>query len=87
MSPQNLVREARKLGINTLCLTDINNTSAVFDFIRYCKDAGITPLVGIEFRHPDSLPFIAIAKNKQGFYEINNYLSHTPIERTTGPPR
>lgn len=85
MSPQTLINEAKELGISTLCLTDINNTSAVFDFIRYCKAAGLKSVVGIEFKHPESVPFIAVAKNKQGFYEINNYLSQHTLTPDLSP--
>jgi DNA-directed DNA polymerase III PolC len=78
ISPKELVDEAKRLRITTLCLTDINNTSAVFDFIRFCRSAGIKPIIGIQFRHPASTSFIALAKNGNGFREINEYLSrHT----------
>ena len=50
MSPQQLVMEARKNGIQTLVLTDINNTSCAYSFIEACKKHDVKPVLGIEFR-------------------------------------
>lgn len=36
--------------IETLVLTDINNTSSAYAFIQACKKQGIKPVLGIEFR-------------------------------------
>ena len=36
-------------GHHTAVLTDINNSSGVFPFIRKCREAGINGLVGMEF--------------------------------------
>jgi DNA polymerase-3 subunit alpha len=62
--------------IKQAALTDINNTSGVFDFVKLCRQKGIEPVVGVEFRTLDcNLRFIALAKNNEGFSEINRYLS------------
>jgi len=75
LSPERLVKYAYELGIDRLALTDINNTSGVFDFIRLCRQYGILPIVGMEFRD-DNNRFIGLAQNHEGFYELNKYLSH-----------
>lgn len=77
LSPEKLVEQARLTGASALALTDINNTSGVFDFIKACCKNEIHPIAGIEFRD-DHQRFIGLAKNHKGFYELNKYLSgHT----------
>ncbi|HNA42263.1 MAG TPA: PHP domain-containing protein, partial [Saprospiraceae bacterium] len=46
-SPAELVQCAGGYGVDTLVLTDINNTSCAFDFIVKCRNANIRPLLGI----------------------------------------
>jgi DNA-directed DNA polymerase III PolC len=76
-NPEQLVLEAVDKGAEALVLTDINNTSAAFNFYRECVKHGIKPIVGIEFRNEeeDELAFIGIAKNNQGFFELNSHYS------------
>ena len=59
MQPRELLEEAKLSGITTLALTDINNTSAHWDFVRLASEYGIRPVVGIDFRNKgtdDQLP-------------------------------
>ena len=53
MAVETLVEEASRLGIGTLALTDINNSTGMVDFVRSCNDHGIHPIAGIEFRNGD----------------------------------
>lgn len=75
LSPKELVSEACEQGVEVLALTDINNTSATFDFYRECKNQSIKPIIGIEFRNEDELAFVGIARNNKGFQELNSYFS------------
>jgi len=75
LSVKELVEEACEKRADVLALTDINNTSATFEFVRTCQEKGIKPIVGIEFRNGDELLFIGIAKNNEGFRELNKLLS------------
>lgn len=75
LSVEQLLEEAQRNNVRKLVLTDINNTSAVLDFIRLAPKYGVEPAVGIEFRNGDQLRFIGIAKNNEGFEELNRYLS------------
>ena len=75
LSIQQLVDEAISMGHKAIALTDINNTSAAMDFICYAKRRGIKPVIGVEFRNGNSLLYIGIAKNKDGFEEINRHLT------------
>lgn len=70
-----LIETAVALNIKTLALTDINTTSGVFDFVKLCQKNEIKPVVGIEFRNDDELLYVCIAKNVNGFSEINAFAS------------
>ncbi|MFY7708654.1 MAG: PHP domain-containing protein, partial [Flavobacteriales bacterium] len=73
--PEELLQLAAENDIKTLALTDINNTSACLDFIRLSKKYNIRPAVGIDFRNKTKQQFIGLAKNNEGYYELNLYLS------------
>lgn len=75
MAPEALAEKARLAGMDALCLTDINNSTAIPDFVKACKNAQIKPLAGMEFRYEDKLQYIAIAKNNNGIAEINKHCS------------
>ncbi|MBU2997959.1 DNA polymerase III subunit alpha [Cellulophaga baltica] len=62
-------------GVNTLALTDINNTSACMNFVRKAKQYGIKPIIGIDFRNGAEQLYVGIAKNNEGFKELNDFLS------------
>lgn len=71
--------------IPAVALTDINNTSACLNFIRKSKEYGIRPIVGIDFRNGAKQQFVGIAKNNQGFQELNGYLSQQLHQKTAIP--
>ncbi|HLG04286.1 MAG TPA: PHP domain-containing protein, partial [Bacteroidia bacterium] len=62
-------------GYERFALTDINNTSAVFDTIRLSKEKGLQPCIGIDFRNGITQQYVGIAKNNMGFRELNEHLS------------
>ena len=76
MSVRELLQEARQGGWDTLALTDINNTSACLEFIREAPKYNIRPIVGIDFRNGVQQKFIGLARNNEGFLELNAFLSH-----------
>jgi DNA-directed DNA polymerase III PolC len=79
ITPQELVAFGSENGYTQLALTDINNTSGVFDFVAGCNSAGIKPIIGIDFRNIEvnaSPLYIGIAKNNLGYFELNQFLSY-----------
>ncbi len=74
---------AAAAGVQRLVLTDINNTTGVPDFVRECGSRDITPAAGIEFRSDNRLLYIGIARNNEGFMELNEFLTH---HNFTGEP-
>lgn len=75
IKPETLLAIASENGLQTLALTDINNTSACLDFVRLSGKYKVKPVLGVDFRNGSQQQFILIAKNNSGFHNINNYLS------------
>ena len=79
MQPRELLTEAQNAGITTLALTDINNTSAHWDFVRLAPEYGIRPVVGIDFRNKgddDGLSlYIGLANNPDGYARLCAHLN------------
>ncbi|WP_431107722.1 DNA polymerase III subunit alpha [Winogradskyella poriferorum] len=71
-----LLELAKENNVDVLALTDINNTSACLNFIRKSKEFNIKPVIGIDFRNGNDQLYVGIAKNNEGFRELNQYLSY-----------
>lgn len=87
LSLQDLISGMLAGGYDTAVLTDINNSSGSLDFIKLGRAAGLNLLAGMEFRSGDQLCFVAIAKNEQGFREINEYRTKLNMENRPIPER
>lgn len=74
-SPAALVETASAHDVETLVLTDINNTSCAFDFITQCLKFKIRPLLGIDFRKDGRQLYTGIARNSEGFRELCGLLT------------
>ena len=85
LSIEELVAWAQEQGIETLALTDINSTSACYDFVRLCYEVGIDPVIGMEFRQGDELLYVALAHNETGFGEINAFYSDYVLRKQSFP--
>ncbi|AFL82921.1 DNA-directed DNA polymerase III PolC [Belliella baltica DSM 15883] len=83
LSVEGLVSEAKSKKLDALALTDINSVSGVFPFIKEAQKNGIHPVIGIDFRNGVRQQYIGLAKNQEGFYELNLHLSQ---HRTKGMP-
>src|ERR1700755_2664272 len=79
LSPENLFKEAKKHGVKKLVITDINNTCSYIEVLRHCmenrNDHELEIAVGVEFRRENKVLYVLIAKNNNGFEEINRFLS------------
>src|SRR5580692_4653833 len=74
-SPAGLVNRAVEAGITALALTNINNTSDALDFLKYCKESKVKPILGAEIRNAGELLYILIATGIKGFEWINRFIS------------
>ncbi len=75
LRPEQLVEWAADKNIPRLTLTDINSTAGCLEFIRLANAKEVKPVVGVDFRNGIDPCFVALAKNNEGFREINTYLS------------
>ncbi len=85
-SEEELLRLAQENHITRLALTDINNTSANLNFVRLASEYGIRPILGIDFRNGVDQCYVGIAKNNEGYFELNDFLSGHLHEETTFSP-
>ncbi|MGB5553644.1 MAG: PHP domain-containing protein, partial [Flavobacteriaceae bacterium] len=74
-SELDLLKLAQQNHVTRLVLTDINNTSAGLNFVRKAPEYDIEPLLGIDFRNGVEPCFVGIAKNNEGYQELNAFLS------------
>lgn len=85
LSVEELISDARQQGYERLALTDINNTTGALKFVKLCREHGIAPIAGVEFRQGDELLFVALARNNAGFRQINEALTaHNLQQRPYG---
>ncbi|MHC5201447.1 DNA polymerase III subunit alpha [Myroides sp. LJL119] len=75
ISPTELVKKAKELGISSLALTDINNTSAMYEFIQECNKQSIKAIIGVDFRDQESQRYICLAKDWQAIGQLNQVIS------------
>ena len=83
MPVEKIVDEAKRYGISALALTDINNTMGIMDFVKACRENNIKPIAGIEFRNENTYLYTALARNNQGFLELNDFL--TTVNKSKNP--
>jgi DNA polymerase-3 subunit alpha len=72
---EKLFAEAARCGYTSFAVTDINSTSAVLDFVRLASEHGIAPVAGIDFRNGTHQKYIGLARNNEGFRELNEHLT------------
>ena len=88
MSPAQLVERGARWGVQTLALTDINSTSCAYEFVTRCREAGIKPVLGIDFRDSDhQCLYIGLARNEEGFRELNAFWSDYSLQEKPLPRR
>lgn len=84
---EELVAQAAEMGVESMALTDINVTTGVFDFIKACRQYHIHPVVGLEFRENSKLLYVGLARNNEGFHELNHFLTQSNVHKTALPER
>lgn len=79
--------EVRRWGGEHLALTDINSTSGMLDFARLCRENGIHPIHGVEFRNDNARHFnyIGLAYTTGGIHHLNHFLSRHLEDGTPFP--
>jgi DNA polymerase-3 subunit alpha len=85
LSIEKLIEEAVTNHVPALALTDINNSTGIIDFVRLSHENGIKPVAGIEFRNNDELLYIGLARNNEGFRELNELVTAHHLSGTQYP--
>ena len=86
LSVERLVESAAARGVSALVLTDINNSSGMMDFIRECGEQRIKPIAGADIRNENKHLYTLIARNNEGFREINEFITRHNLNATEYPP-
>jgi len=82
---EELFVQAKKFGHQSLAITDINNSMGVMDFVKYAFTNEILPIVGMDFRSGDKHLYTCIARNNEGFREINEWRTKHNLEQAEPP--
>jgi DNA polymerase-3 subunit alpha len=72
---EELLKIAVRAGAQSVALTDVNSSAACLDFLRQAREFDIHPVVGIDFKKGTRTKYVALARNNEGFAEINKHLS------------
>ena len=84
---EELVSHAQAKGWKRLALTEINNSTSMANFVKACDKLNIIPAAGIEFRENHQLLYIGLARNREGFHQLNQFLSAHNITKEKLPQR
>jgi len=90
-----LILKARRMGMNSLAITDHGNLFGIHKFHRFCKRVGIKPLMGCEFYVVDDVSvrergrnhIVLIAKNKKGYKNLLKLSTLSNLEGFYYKPR
>lgn len=77
LSVEEIIDSAIEKNYECIALTDINNTASILKFVKACLHKNIKPIVGAEFRNGNEMLYVAIARNNEGFKEINDLLTNS----------
>jgi len=83
IKPEELLSLAIDGGYTSIAITDINCTAGVIEFFRLAENKNFHAAAGIDFRNGVDRKYIGIARNEEGFFELNQHLSshlHTQKE-------
>ncbi len=83
ISEKDLIDIACNDNARQVVLSDINNTSACLNFVRLAQQKKIKPILGIDFRVGVKQLYLGIAKNNNGFHQLNDFLSRHKHNKTT----
>jgi DNA polymerase III alpha subunit len=84
---EELVKTAVEVGATILALTNINSTCDIWDFVDFCRQNFVKPVAGAEIRNDSSFLYILLAKNNNGFQQINRFISEHHHSKTNFPTR
>ncbi len=75
LEPRQLLNMAVDGGFSSIAIADINNTSAVLNSLRMAQKMPLHVVPGIDFRAGVKPLFIGLARNNEGFRQLNELLT------------
>ena len=88
VSPKDWVSLFKAQPWSHMALTDINNTSACMTALYLLKDeVGKQPVIGVDFRNGIQQKYVVLARNWEGFKQINDHLSWHLSRKVKFPER
>ncbi|MGB3591787.1 MAG: PHP domain-containing protein [Nonlabens sp.] len=87
LSENQLIELLSKSCQQVYVLTDINNTSGCLNFVRLLHKQNKKAVLGIDFRNGNTQQYVGIARNNEGFEQLNRFLSRHLIEKSDFPDR
>ena len=85
LAPEKLVALAARAGHKQLALTDINNSTGVWDFVAACKQESVKPVAGMEIREEHRLLYVLLARSWAGFEQINAFRTDLNLNELSAP--
>ena len=95
-----LVQAAAKDGMKALALTDNGNLYGAIEFYKECKDAGVKPIIGVDFyvavrtrkdrqAGVDNRRYrlVLLAKNKEGYRNLLQLVTESHLDGFYYKPR
>ncbi len=100
-TPEQLAKQAKKLGMNALAITDHGNMFGAMDFYNKCKAAEVKPIIGMEAYVAPTTRFdrsagnisdasfhlVLLAMNEKGFHNLIRLASRAYLEGFYYRPR
>lgn len=83
-----LVKEAKKMNMSALGLTDYSNMYGIIEFYSSCKKEGIRPIIGAEFDilyRERRFKIVLIAKSFAGYKNLMRIISIVNVENPLSP--
>ena len=87
LSPEEVLAHYESGNFPYALLCDVNNTSSMLDFVRMAQKKQQKAIVGVDFRNGAARKYLAIAKNNEGYREINDHLSEYAHAKKPFPDR
>lgn len=75
VSPEEIVKWTKQAGYAHTALADINSTSSTLSYVREAQNQKINPIIGIDIRNGIECCYVLVARNNQGLYEANCFLT------------
>ena len=80
---KDLCRQAKKLGYQSIALTDTDNLCGMWDFIRECNFQGLQPVIGAEITDPQILMHraVCLVKTMRGYSNLTRLITSRHRDR------